>query len=246
MMNWSGDHHKLRSLSLVVSARDKQCAMEIKVYQENDLQAIQLLEKSRVRYTLLFFCISLNMANLPPWGYVGWWEDIRKSGNAPGNRARSGDGFCPMGASKLCLDQNGKYYDPCISVVRHLYFEKGRDDIGKALLAKTKRHSGGLDQKLTLLGWFWNIASINCNVHLHSLLCTGCALMGQALLNSTLVEMGKRRSRSIEISVLYWRSITQSIAKIFRVRWLTYRTAPSDCVWTWLIVGDGRLFFRGQ
>ena len=32
--------------------------MEIKAYQENDLQAIQILEKSRVRYTLLFFSVS--------------------------------------------------------------------------------------------------------------------------------------------------------------------------------------------
>lgn len=46
-------------------------------------------------------------------------------------------GFVQCGQPNSVWDENGqKYYNPHIGVIRHLYYEKGRNDVGEALVVE--------------------------------------------------------------------------------------------------------------
>lgn len=76
-------------------------------------------------------------------------------------------GFVQYGQPNFAWDENGKYYDPQIGVIRHLYFEQGRNDVGEALLAKANDRLARFHQHHA----FYHILGMSCNAHhgkLHS------------------------------------------------------------------------------
>jgi ribosomal protein S18 acetylase RimI-like enzyme len=77
-------------------------------------------------------------------------------------------GFVQYGQPNFAWDESGnKYYNPHIGVIRHLYFEKGRNDVGEALLAKASRRLARFRQNHA----FYHIFGMSCNAHhgkLHS------------------------------------------------------------------------------
>jgi len=77
-------------------------------------------------------------------------------------------GFTQYGQPNFAWDKNGqKYYDPHIGVIRHLYFEKERGDVGKALLVRANDALAGFDRNYA----FYHIFGMSCNAHhgkLHS------------------------------------------------------------------------------
>jgi len=77
-------------------------------------------------------------------------------------------GFVQYGQPNFAWDESAnKYYDPHIGVIRHLYFEKGRNDVGEALLAKAIDRLGRFRQNHA----FYHIFGMSCNAHhgkLHS------------------------------------------------------------------------------
>jgi len=71
-------------------------------------------------------------------------------------------GFIQYGQPNFECDESGqKYYNPHIGVIRHLYFEKGRNDIGDALLAKAEDYLAYFDNKYA----FYHILGMSCNAH---------------------------------------------------------------------------------
>jgi len=77
-------------------------------------------------------------------------------------------GFVQYGQPNFAWDENGqKYYNPKIGIIRHLYFEKERSDVGEALLAKAGDHLASFEQNYA----FYHIFGMSCNAHhgkLHS------------------------------------------------------------------------------
>lgn len=70
-------------------------------------------------------------------------------------------GFMQWGDPHFAWDESGKHYNPPISVVRQLYFEKGRDDVGQALWAQAKKHADNFDPQHA----FYHILGMSCNAH---------------------------------------------------------------------------------
>ncbi len=76
-------------------------------------------------------------------------------------------GFVQYGQPNFAWGKDGKYYNPHIGVIRHLYFEQGRSDVGEALLAKAGDHLACFKQSYA----FYHILGMSCNAHhgkLHS------------------------------------------------------------------------------
>ncbi|MCP4538710.1 MAG: GNAT family N-acetyltransferase [Chloroflexi bacterium] len=77
-------------------------------------------------------------------------------------------GFVQYGQPNFAWDENGnKYSDPQIGVIRHLYFERGRNDVGEALLAKISDRMTQFQQNHA----FYHAFGMSCNAHhgkLHS------------------------------------------------------------------------------
>jgi ribosomal protein S18 acetylase RimI-like enzyme len=71
-------------------------------------------------------------------------------------------GFVQCGQPNYAWDEIGqKRPHPHIGVIRHLYFEKGRSDVGEALLAKAGDHLARFDQNYA----FFHILGMSCNAH---------------------------------------------------------------------------------
>ena len=69
-------------------------------------------------------------------------------------------GFAQCGQPNCAWDENGqKHYNPHIGVIRHFYFEKGRNDVGEALLAKAGGDLACFDQNHA----FYHILGMSCN-----------------------------------------------------------------------------------
>jgi hypothetical protein len=71
-------------------------------------------------------------------------------------------GFVQYGQPNFAWDGSGqKVYDPNIGVIRHLYFDKERIDVGEALLKKANDHLVCFDQNHA----FFHILGMSCNAH---------------------------------------------------------------------------------
>lgn len=71
-------------------------------------------------------------------------------------------GFVQCGRPNFAWDENGqKCHHPHIGVIRHLYFEKGRSDVGEALLAQAGDHLARFDQNHA----FYHILGMSCNAY---------------------------------------------------------------------------------
>ncbi len=71
-------------------------------------------------------------------------------------------GFVQYGQPYFAWDENGqKYYDPHISVIRHLYYDKDRDDVGEALLARASDDLACYAQRHA----FYHIFGMSCNAY---------------------------------------------------------------------------------
>ena len=69
-------------------------------------------------------------------------------------------GFVQFGQPSFGMDETGrKYYDPDIGVIRHLYFDRDRVDVGNALLAKAEDGLARFPQ----LHAFYHILGMSCN-----------------------------------------------------------------------------------
>lgn len=76
-------------------------------------------------------------------------------------------GFIQYGQPNFAWDNDGKYYNPQLGVIRHLYFEEERSDAGEALLAKAGDPLMGFPENHA----FYHILGMSCNAHhgkLHS------------------------------------------------------------------------------
>jgi ribosomal protein S18 acetylase RimI-like enzyme len=77
-------------------------------------------------------------------------------------------GFVQHGQPNFAWNEDGKYYDPQIGVIRHLYFDQGRSDAGEALLAQATDDLASFPQNHA----FYHILGMSCNAHhgkLHSM-----------------------------------------------------------------------------
>ena len=71
-------------------------------------------------------------------------------------------GFVQFGQPSFAWDEAGrKYSDPNIGVIRHLYFDRDRMDVGSALLAKAEDGLARFPQ----LHAFYHILGMSCNGH---------------------------------------------------------------------------------
>lgn len=71
-------------------------------------------------------------------------------------------GFVQCGQPNFAWDENGqKRCNPNIGVIRHLYFEKERSDVGEALLARAGDHLAHFDQNHA----FYHVLGMSCNAH---------------------------------------------------------------------------------
>lgn len=77
-------------------------------------------------------------------------------------------GFVQYGQPNFAWDSGGQKHDkPRIGVIRQLYFEEGRNDVGRALLAKADEFLARFDQNHA----FYHILGMSCTAHhgkLHS------------------------------------------------------------------------------
>lgn len=71
-------------------------------------------------------------------------------------------GFVQYGQPHFVWDANGqRIYAPRIGVIRHLYFEESRDEVGTALLQQATRGMAGLGQQYA----FYHMLGMSCNAH---------------------------------------------------------------------------------
>lgn len=71
-------------------------------------------------------------------------------------------GFVQYGQPNFAWDEGGqKYYNPPIGVVRHLYYEKDRNDVGEALLARANDDLACFAQRYA----FYHIFGMSCNAY---------------------------------------------------------------------------------
>jgi ribosomal protein S18 acetylase RimI-like enzyme len=71
-------------------------------------------------------------------------------------------GFAQSGHPNFAWDEGGqKYRNPHVGVVRHLYFDKERQDAGEALLAAASEHLAAFGQ----VHAFYHILGMSCNAH---------------------------------------------------------------------------------
>ena len=153
---------------MVASVLDECCGMNIRKYQGNDLH--RLFEYWRRAGTNIPYFFSVSAEK---------WQTCLLEDELAGERifksletyvsTEKGHvlGFVQYGQPNFAWDKDGKYYNPQIGVIRHLYFDEERSDVGKALLAKASDLLACFHQNHA----FYHILGMSCNAHhgkLHS------------------------------------------------------------------------------
>ena len=136
--------------------------MNIRKYQENDMQRLFDYWRRVGANTPYFFPVSAEK-----------WERCLLKDELAGERIfRSLEtyvaterghvlGFVQYGQPNFAWDENGKYYNPQIGVIRHLFFDEERNDVGRTLLEKASDHLQRFHQKHA----FYHILGVSCNAH---------------------------------------------------------------------------------
>jgi ribosomal protein S18 acetylase RimI-like enzyme len=136
--------------------------MDIREYQRNDLHRLFEYWKKVGTDIPYFFAVSAQR-----------WQTCLLEDELDGERifdsletylaTESGQvlGFVQCGRPNFAWDENAKYHHPHIGVIRHLYFEKERNDVGEALLAKAGDLLARFDQNHA----FYHILGMSCNAY---------------------------------------------------------------------------------
>ncbi len=143
--------------------------MEIREYQESDLHKLFEYWKRMGTHVPYFFPVPASR-----------WQTCLLNDELDGERifkrletyfVTEDDrvlGFVQYGQPNFAWDEKGqKYPDPDIGVLRHLYFDEGRNDVGEALLTKANDYLARFRQKHA----FYHIMGMSCNARhgkLHS------------------------------------------------------------------------------
>jgi RimJ/RimL family protein N-acetyltransferase len=131
-------------------------------------------------------------------------------------------GFVQCGQPHFAWDENGqKCSNPHIGVIRHLYFEKGRNDVGEALLVKAADQLACFDRRHA----FYHILGMSCNAH-HGKLHNSQAHVEQLLRaygfeiehENAYYVLDAERIAPVENSQLHFRSTHGSSEERFEVR----------------------------
>lgn len=147
----------------VVGTPNERRGMDIREYQENDLH--RLFEYWRKVGTDIPFFFPVSAAK---------WQTCLLQDKLDGEpmfkrlethmATESGQvlGFVQCGQPHFAWDEGRqKHSNPHIGVIRHLTFEKGRHDIGEALLAKAGDQLACYDRRYA----FYHIFGMSCNAH---------------------------------------------------------------------------------